>query len=65
MVLDGNQWVYQFLLCFCIGGSTAVTISDALSNVNTMRILSSNAPTWTNADVVQQLISVILMHLQH
>jgi hypothetical protein len=39
-----------------VGGSSAVSISDALAAVNTMRILSSNSPTWLNAD---QIISTI------
>lgn len=41
-----------------ISGSTSVSISDALSAVNTMRILSSNAPTWTNADTVISTINL-------
>lgn len=35
-----------------ISGSSTVSISDTLAAVNTMRILSSNAPTWTNPDTV-------------
>ena len=41
-----------------ISGSTDVSITDALSNVNTMRILSSNAPTWVNADTVISTINL-------
>jgi hypothetical protein len=41
-----------------ISGSSAVSISDALSAVNTMRILSSNAPTWTNVDTVISTINL-------
>nr|WP_321233128.1 T9SS type A sorting domain-containing protein [uncultured Psychroserpens sp.] len=33
-----------------VGGSGAVTIEQALAAVNTMRILSSSAPTWQNVD---------------
>ncbi|MGK0322043.1 MAG: hypothetical protein ACJAR4_000062 [Psychroserpens sp.] len=35
-----------------VGGPGTVSINEALSAVNTMRILSSNTPTWANTDVV-------------
>ncbi|MEM5564428.1 T9SS type A sorting domain-containing protein [Psychroserpens sp. AS72] len=41
-----------------VGGSGAVSISDALAAVNTMRILSSNSPTWANPDVVVSTINL-------
>lgn len=42
-----------------VGGSGAVSISDALAAVNTMRILSaSNGPTWIGADVVISTINL-------
>ena len=41
-----------------VGGSSSVTIEDALSNVSTMRILSSAAPTWTGADTVVSTINL-------
>ncbi|TXE20006.1 T9SS type A sorting domain-containing protein [Psychroserpens burtonensis] len=41
-----------------VGGSGAVSISDALAAVNTMRILSSDTPTWTNPDTVVATINL-------
>ena len=41
-----------------VGGSPAVTIGEALEAVTTMRILSSNAPTWANADIIISTINL-------
>ncbi|MFD2916112.1 T9SS type A sorting domain-containing protein [Psychroserpens luteus] len=41
-----------------VGGSGAVSINDALAAVNTMRILSSNNPTWAGADIVVATINL-------
>jgi len=41
-----------------VGGAPSVTIADALANVSTMRILSSNSPTWTGADTIISTINL-------
>ncbi|MFT4612376.1 MAG: hypothetical protein ACJA1H_001728 [Glaciecola sp.] len=41
-----------------VGGSGAVSVNDALAAVNIMRILSSNTPTWANADTVISTINL-------
>lgn len=60
-VAAGNGWteitfpIAPSDFTFLSGGSS---IASALENVNTMRILSSNSPTWSGADAIAAILHI-------